>query len=200
MVTRGMICKPPGPGYEAAGYVGVGVYHGYDSDLLGQFLVDACRDQFAGDVDALIVAVVDAGYEWRTIIDSDLRLPPRTPGGPDAYDDEDDQAIPVRPGGATDWTYVLHPDRIDVWHFDERRESIPWHPKPDPAPAEPLDRVVDYGLPRVAKSGRSFDYAGYRVRLEAGGDDANVVRVVETIAAALVSAFTRAKLRAWDAP
>lgn len=47
---------------------------------------------------------------------------------------------------------------------------------------------------RVAKSGRSFDVAGYRVRLEAGHGDDRVPAVVADIVAAIEAAHARGDL------
>lgn len=46
-------------------------------------------------------------------------------------------------------------------------------------------RLQELDPPRVAKSGRSFDFAGYRVRLEAGHGDDQVPEVVALLVGAV---------------
>jgi len=51
--------------------------------------------------------------------------------------------------------------------------------------------IGELALPRVARGGRSFDFAGYRIRLEAVHGDPNVPAVVELIVGAITDAHAR---------
>ena len=51
--------------------------------------------------------------------------------------------------------------------------------------APPAPSAASFAAPRVARGGRSFDFAGYRVRLEAHRDDIGVEPIVAIIVAAI---------------